>query len=513
MVSGADKRVEFVAYSAQTVSGRLREVYTEAELLACVQEAQAAGWTVTFRGGGMAFDTHALNDGMVIQLRGFDEIGDVVDGTITVGANARWDAILEKTCASGHLPYVLVSTEYATVGGTISADSLSRFSPSCGKEGNHVERLRFMKVDGTVLECSREENSEVFRGAVNGFGLLGAVLSVTYRLMPAPFAKVVVKTDFDRFRGLRSLATKLVTAVDEHHAELRRPEGVPASRKALGDVPVGDARAISAVVYMNAQRDGFVMRSSYIEGKDLALEPCPFHRPKSFLHRALQVLALFDVTRRIGYWYILNVYLPLGKVKHATDDLFGYSFFQGGNDAVRRAGRSHGFAMGIIQQTFVVPRTAGDSAGTAERLAAFLECAETVFERHRVSPPLIDVLYLPNDMQEGFPLSSSYGVSGYAITVTFEHPFTPRFPKEEAAFAELAEEVAKIGGRVHLVKNVFAAPATLEKMYAQGVETMRGLKRDLDPRWTLRSDFVKRLFPSLAEKDGAAVRHPGAAGG
>ena len=290
MVSGADKRVEFVAYSAQTVSGRLREVYTEAELLACVQEAQAAGWTVTFRGGGMAFDTHALNDGMVIQLRGFDEIGDVVDGTITVGANARWDAILEKTCASGHLPYVLVSTEYATVGGTISADSLSRFSPSCGKEGNHVERLRFMKVDGTVLECSRETNGDVFRGAISGVGLLGVVLSVTYRLLRVPHARTVVQTDFERFRGLRSLADRLVAAVDEHHATLLRPDGAAPSRDALGAVQVHEAVALSGVVYMNAPRDGFVMRSSYVEGAGRPLDPSPFHQPKSFTQRLLQVL-------------------------------------------------------------------------------------------------------------------------------------------------------------------------------------------------------------------------------
>lgn len=508
MVAGANDQVEFVAYSAQTISGRLREVHNEHELATCLAEASANGWTVTIRAGAMAFDTHALNDGVVIQLRGFDEIIEFSGDRITVGANTPWEKIVEATRARGYLPYVLVSTEFATAGGTASADCLSRFSPSCGKEGNHVLGLRVMKVDGTILTCSREENGEVFRGAISGFGLLGVILSVTYRLLRVPHKKIIVKTDFTRFQGLRDLATTLVEAIDDHQRKLARPKGALAYREALGALDVGEVVAISGVVYMNARRDGFVMRSSYQEGDGVALEPSPFHQPKSLTHRSLQVLALFESTRKIGYWYVMNVYLPMGRLKQATDDLGGFTFFQGGNDAVRRAGRSLGLPMGIIQQTFIVPRDAEGPTATALRLGEFLEHAEAVFQKHGVSPPLIDVLYVPDDAEEGFPLSSNDGLSGYAVTVTFERPFSAKFPHEAAAFAELAEEAARRGGRVHLVKNVFASPATMERMYARGVERMRALKRDHDPAWRLCSDFVKRVLPSLAQRDGARGSEP-----
>ena len=118
MSSRGNGRVEFVSYSAQKVEGRLRTASTEEQLRRHIGEARAAGWTLSFRGGGMAFDTQALNEDVVVQLEGWKHIGEVKDGTITVGANAPWGEILDVARRHGHVPYVMISTEFATAGGT-----------------------------------------------------------------------------------------------------------------------------------------------------------------------------------------------------------------------------------------------------------------------------------------------------------------------------------------------------------------------------------------------------------
>jgi decaprenylphospho-beta-D-ribofuranose 2-oxidase len=441
----------------------------------------------------MAFDTQALTEGVVIQLSGFDAIGDVVDGTITVGANAAWGNILEKTRRAGYVPYVMVTTERATAGGTLSSDCLSRFSPTCGKEGNHVERFKLMNLDGEVVECSRENNADLFSGVISGFGCLGIVLEVTYRLLYVGYSNIVVETVFTPFTGLSNLAHELVTAVGEVRGQ--RDERAPTRLEALRQVRGEDARAISCVVTLGADRRGFVMRSRYVDGAHHPLKPSPFHEPKSLVQRTLQLLAMFPGPRHIGFWLTLHWFLARRTV--SIDALQGFTFFEGGNDAVRTVLRKLSFPAGIRQQTFVIPLVANDPDDTKQKLADFLVQAEKILVARNADPTLIDVLYLPDDADEDFALSSNHGLSGYAVTLTFEDLRSTEFAKEDAALREISTLCLGMGGRVHLVKNVIASPDELSQMYSWGIEKLRGLKKTYDPTQMLSSSFLRRVLPAL----------------
>ena len=87
----------------------------------------------------------------------FDHIKiDAASGFLTVGVGALWGNILALVEPLGLVPSVMVTTRRAKVGGTLSANSLSRFSCLHGREGWHVRSLRVMTADGQVLTCSRE---------------------------------------------------------------------------------------------------------------------------------------------------------------------------------------------------------------------------------------------------------------------------------------------------------------------------------------------------------------------
>ena len=65
----------------------------------------------------------------------------------------------------------------------------------------------------------------------------------------------------------------------------------------------------------------------------------------------------------------------------------------------------------------------------------------------------------------------------------------------EEAFNDLADLLWEdFGGRVHLVKNVFASKQTLAKMYGEGAERFFALKSELDPAGILRNDFLERTL-------------------
>jgi decaprenylphospho-beta-D-ribofuranose 2-oxidase len=487
-----ETKTKLTTYSGQEILARVRVARSASELSAHLREAQAKRWRVTVRAGQMAFDTQAISEDLVIQLVGFDEISEVRNGTVTVEANAPWGRILEVTRQAGYVPYVMVSTEFATAGGTLSSDCLSRFSPTCGKEGNHVERLSLMTLDGEVVECSREKNPELFAGVISGFGCLGVVLDVTYRLLHVGFSNVVVETTFTPFEGLRNLAEALVTTVDDVRANAGAT--APTSLQALKEMTAEQAIAVSSVVTLNDARKGFIMRSRYVDGDQHPLAPSPFHEPKSALQRFLQFLAIFPGPRHIGFWLTLDYFLA--KKTTSVDALDGFTFFEGGNDAVRRFLRGMAFPMGIRQQTFVVPLVAGDPIATCDKLAGFLEAVEARLVSRGLDPTLIDVLYIPDDAGEGFVLSSNHGLSGYAITLTFESLWSTSFTEVDEVLAELADLCEEAGGRVHLVKNVFARTKTLARMYSWGIEALRPLKARVDPEHLLSSAFLRRVLPA-----------------
>lgn len=449
----SDTKVRRYTYAGQEVWTREWDVSDEQELRDALARAALKGWRVAVRAGETAFDEHALNTELVLELQGFDTVGPVqrVDlpsgytyGTITVGANATWGEILEKTRAEGLVPHVMGSSSRATPGGTLWADCLSRFSPTCGKEGAYVESFRLMKADGSVVRCSRTENDDLFFGVIGGFGYLGVVLEVSYRLLHVGTSNIVVKTEFENYVGLSHLAKLLVQEVAGQPATGvdRAPDEVPP----LPELELADARAVSAVLWMNAERQGFVMRSTYEDGALVQGDPVLFHEPKKIWHRLLQFAVMGDLVRRIGYEIMLDIFMKIEAREPAVDELEGFTFFQDGNDTTKRFLRKLGFPTGIRQQTYVIPVVPGDDAATEDRLAKFLNDADALLDSRKLLPVLLDVLYVPAE-GEGFALSSTRGLAGYAVTITFEELLRDTFPEEEAALADIAAMAHALGGR------------------------------------------------------------------
>ena len=58
---------------------------------------------------------------------------------------------------------------------------------------SNVESFTLITADGKSIHCSREENGELFRLAIGGYGLFGLIDSVTLRLVPRQKLKRVVE--------------------------------------------------------------------------------------------------------------------------------------------------------------------------------------------------------------------------------------------------------------------------------------------------------------------------------
>jgi FAD/FMN-containing dehydrogenase len=435
------------------------------ELAALLGEATRAGKSVTFRGGGLSFDAQAMGGELAVDLRSFAGIEvDESAQLVTVGGGARWGAIVDACAARGLMPPVVVTTRAATAAGTLSSNGLSRFSTLHGKEGRSVERFELMDVSGTLHRCSRTENSDIFFAAIGGFGGLGAIVRITYRLLDVGAKPPRVRSRVVKHANLSGLA-----------ATLRAPS------------ERGGAEAVYAV--LTESRSGpraLVSHSSYCDAKGL-VQMLP-HRGDTLLRTPIEWLLHWWQPMGPLLWnYAFDHYVR--EDRPYIDDLDGYTFLMEGNLRAHRAASRFGIPFGTIQQSYVVP----DGGAGAEPLDAFLADAFSTMREARLRPTVVDVLHLPAD--DEFLLSSTRGLAGHVVTLTFEGLRKQKLARIERLLIELGDRCAALGGRIHLTKNVYARAGLVESTYREGMTRYAAIKARLDPKGLLRSAFLERLFP------------------
>jgi decaprenylphospho-beta-D-ribofuranose 2-oxidase len=493
------------SYGGDEVDARVYRPGTVDELRAVLAAAGRHRKRVTFRGGGHAFDTQALNDDVVISLEALTSIEvDAARATVTAGPGARWGQIVAEASRQGMVPYVTVTTKHATAAGTASSDCVSRFSPSCGKEGWHILSLRLITMTGDDLVCSREQHSDVFFAAVGGLGYLGAIAEVRYRLLRLGYVPAVESRGAP-CRSFAELAKALVPRVHAAHAR-RRCDGPPVQ---------GDAvEAIYAVCF---QQRALLFHSRYVDTprrKPLAV----LHQPEKWRRRTIDLLLRINLLNRIVWWFIFTV---LFRREHTyIDGLEDYTFFMDGNVHAKELGRRLGFKMRVLQQTFIVPAAAHDHEPAADAplhettsvVTGFLDDMAAALAERRLVPTLIDIMFVPRD--EGFLLSSSSQLSGYGITYAFDTSNEATRARARDFLIWATRRCRAGGGRVSLVKNVCADADDIAAMYGDNLERFLAMKRRLDPDGLIRNGFFERVFPGRVRSEGgqpdddAAARAP-----
>ena len=415
---------------------------------------------VAFRGYGYSFDTQGLDSGILISLTRFASI--VVDPDARqarVGAGATWGNILAATEAHGLIPAVMVSTSFASAGGTLSACCMSRFSPTAGKEGKWIAGFTIVTPDGQVRQCSRTEHTDLFYAAIGGFGYFGAVVEITYDLLYVG-RPVHIKTHVTLKPHTRDLYSGLL------------PPAEPSPLR---------------TVYSAFAIAGGKVRTMYFHTEhcnEEKLVPMMPHRP--MLNARLFTEFMVQWLPAVGqlFWnYAYDIYIPRNDTY--IDPAHDYTFFMDGNVRAKRLGQKIGMRFRAIQQTFVIPLS-------EQLLNDFLAASIKGMKDAGTPPAMIDALCLPED--EGFLLSSTRRMSGYALSIAFESLNDDKIARITKCLEQLTHLCHEMGGRIHLTKNVLAHPADVKSMYADVLDTFFATKNKYDPDDLIGNRFIERLF-------------------
>lgn len=175
-----------------TLVERVVSVASEREIAAAIASARVEGRSICVAGGRHAMGGQQFaSGGVLLDMRAMRAILhlDAERGIAEVEAGIQWPDLIEGLLAlqSGRSdPWTIVQKQTGadrlSIGGALAANIHGRgltLKPIIGE----VESFSLMGPDGTLRDCSRTQNRDLFRHVIGGYGLFGVVTRVKLRLM------------------------------------------------------------------------------------------------------------------------------------------------------------------------------------------------------------------------------------------------------------------------------------------------------------------------------------------
>lgn len=172
------------------------------EVQAAVREARATHKSLSIAGGRHAMGGQQFGAGTVLfDMRQMNKVLalDMEQGTIEVQAGTFWPELMaeylrrqEGRKRQWGLAQKQTGADKLSIGGTLAANAHGR-GLSMRPFVSNIEAFTLVNANGELVRCSRQQNAELFRLAVGGYGLFGVVCSVTLRLVPREKIERVVE--------------------------------------------------------------------------------------------------------------------------------------------------------------------------------------------------------------------------------------------------------------------------------------------------------------------------------
>ena len=119
-----------------------------------------------------------------INMTGLDHFiaFDAESGALECSAGLTLAAILDVIVPRGWFLPVLPGTGFATLGGAIAADVHGKNHHRDGSFSQFVDEITVMLTDGSVVNCSRHTQPDLFHATAGGMGLTGVIVAARLRL-------------------------------------------------------------------------------------------------------------------------------------------------------------------------------------------------------------------------------------------------------------------------------------------------------------------------------------------
>lgn len=153
-------------------------------LVEAITDAKRNGLKVSIAGKQHSQGGHSYyDDAVFLDMKDYNKILnlDVENKIITVQSGATWKDVQDYINPYNLSIEVMQSSNIFTIGGSLSSNIHGR-DPNYGPIIETVKSFRLLLENGLIINVSREENSDLFRGVIGGYGLFGVILDVDLEL-------------------------------------------------------------------------------------------------------------------------------------------------------------------------------------------------------------------------------------------------------------------------------------------------------------------------------------------
>jgi FAD/FMN-containing dehydrogenase len=345
---------------------------------------------------------------------------DEKTGVLHLQSGVLLSDILQAFIPRGWFPEVTPGTSLITVGGAIAGDVHGKNHHVQGCFSESVTELRIMLPDGSIMTCSRERESELFRATCGGMGLTGIIVDARIKMRGIPSQTI--------FR--KSIKTENLAGTLELFDKYR-------------DSPYSVAWLDSMATGKNAGR-GIFMTGEFCPDdnkEDRNKNPARESSQPLAIPRGFPSLFMNRASAKIFNTLYYNRFR--GDIREEKVDISAFFYPL---DAIRHWNRLYG-RKGFVQYQFVLPKKQGYS-GIAEVLACAARYGKAAF---------LSVLKLHGPENANL---LSFPMDGYSLALDF------RIERGIFDFLKKLDKiVVKHRGRLYLCKDARVSREIFDRGY------------------------------------------------
>lgn len=156
----------------------------ERQLRDILKYARANQLKISIAGARHSMGGHTIyRNGVVLNMLPYQQMKlDTVNNMLTIGAGALWEDAIKYLDKYGKSIAIMQSFSSFSIGGSVSVNGhgWQKDSPPISAS---VVSFTLMKANGEIINCSRQENAELFHLVLGGYGLFGIILEVKLKVV------------------------------------------------------------------------------------------------------------------------------------------------------------------------------------------------------------------------------------------------------------------------------------------------------------------------------------------
>lgn len=367
---------------------------------------------------------------------------DTAHKVYRVAAGTRWSVVIAKLDAIGFSPAVMQSNNDFGVASTFSVNAHGWPVPFSGC-GSTVRGATMLLADGTVVTCSRNENADLFRHAMGGYGLFGVITELELDMVP----NAQLSPTFETLSG-RELGARFVQQLTSDHT----------IQMAYGRMDIALDRFFERALLITYRPTGDQTHIPTATGSGFV------SKTSRYIHRA-QVES--DRAKRLRWWFESGLAPWLGR--NATRNSLM-------NEPVITLDDRDPFRTDILHEYFVPPA----------RFADFVVACQQVIPASYQQLLNITLRYVDSDRDSVLAYAPE---ARLASVLLFSQEKTQRGEADMARMTrELIDRVIDLGGTYYLPYRPHASLAQLSRGYPRAA-AFAAKKRELDRELLFRNQF------------------------